>query len=92
MKSQGKTWLTYLAINHIEVGNTVVEEVYMTEIQLRRIVERTTKDEIGQLSDGDEIMFKDGERISKFSKKAMGLGKDVYAEDANLKEDIPRLR
>jgi hypothetical protein len=30
-----------LAINHIEVGNTVVEEAYMTEIQLWRIVERT---------------------------------------------------
>ncbi len=44
-----------LAINHIEVGNTVVEEAYMTEIQLRRIVERTAKDEVGQLSDGDEI-------------------------------------
>ena len=42
-----------LAINHIEVGNTVVEEAYMTEIQLRRIVERTAKDEVGQLSDGD---------------------------------------
>jgi len=61
-----------LAINHIEVGNTVVEEAYMTEIQLRRIVERTAKDEVGQLSDGDEIMVKDGERISKFSKQAMG--------------------
>ncbi len=70
-----------LAINHIEVGNTVVEEEYMTEIQLRRIVERTAKDEVGQLSDGDEIMIKDGEKISKFSMQAMGLGKDVYAED-----------
>ncbi len=71
-----------LAINHIELGNTVVEEAYyMTEIQLRRVVERTAKDEVGQLSDGDEIMVKDGERISKFSKQDMGLGKDVYAED-----------
>jgi hypothetical protein len=40
-------------------------------------------DEVGQLSDGDEIMVKDGERISKFSKQAMGLGKYVYAEDGN---------
>ena len=70
-----------LAINHIEVGNTVVEEAYMTEIQLRRIVERTAKDEVNQLSDGDETMIKDGERISKFSKQAMGLGKDVYDEE-----------
>ncbi len=83
MKSPGKTWLVNLAINHIEVGNTVVEEAYMTEIQLRRIVERTAKDEVGQLSDGDEIMVKDGERISNFSKQAMGLGKDVYAEDGS---------
>jgi hypothetical protein len=85
-----------LAINHIEVGNTVVEEAYMTEIQLRRIVERTAKDEVGQLSDGDEIMVKDGEKISKFSKQAMGLGKDVYAEDGCapliLKKNIPHLR
>ncbi len=28
-------------------------------------------------------MVKDGERISKFSKQAMGLGKDVYAEDGS---------
>ncbi len=45
-----------LAINHIEGGNTVVEEAYMTEIQLRRIVECTAKDEVGQLSDGDEYL------------------------------------
>jgi hypothetical protein len=86
-----------LAIYHTEGGNTVVEEAYMTEIQLRSIVERTAKDEVGQLSDGDEIMVKDGERISKFSKQAMGLGKDVYAEEGCaplvlLKENISRLR
>ncbi len=61
----------------------MVEEAYVTEIQLRRIVERTAKDEINQLSDGDETMIKDGERISKLSKQAMGLGKDVYAEEGS---------
>jgi hypothetical protein len=72
-----------LAINHIDIGSTMVEEAYMTEIQLRRIVERTAKEEAGQLSDGDEVMVKDGVRISKFSKQAMGLGKDVYAEEGD---------
>jgi hypothetical protein len=80
-----------LAINHIEVGNTVVEEAYMTEIQLRRIVERTAKDEINQLSDGDETMIKDGERISKFSTQAVGLGKDVYAEEGSAPFILKRI-
>ncbi len=48
----------------------------MTEIQLQRIMDRTNQAEGSQLSDGDELMIKNGVSISKFSKKAMGLGKD----------------
>ena len=33
--------LVNLLIGHIETGTTVIEEAYMTEIQLRRIVDRT---------------------------------------------------
>ena len=74
--------LVNLAINHIETGSTVVEEAYMTEIQLKRILaDRTNREEGKQLSDGDEVMVKDGVTISKFSKEAMGLGKDVYEEE-----------
>ena len=58
---------------------TLVEEVYMTEIQLRRIVDRNAQEGSEQQSDGDERMVKDGENISKFSKEAMTLGDDVYA-------------
>ena len=58
---------------------TLVEDVYMTEIQLRRIVDRNAQEGSEQQSDGDERMVKDGENISKFSKEAMTLGDDVYA-------------
>jgi hypothetical protein len=54
------------------------EEAYMTEIQLRRIVDRNAMEGSDQQSDGDERMTKDGENISKFSKEAMTLGDDVY--------------
>ena len=57
----------------------VTQEIYMTEIQLRRIVDRNAKEGIDQQSDGDERMVKDGHNISKFSKEAMTLGEDVYA-------------
>jgi hypothetical protein len=40
----------------------------MTEIQLRRIVDRTAQEADEQQSDGDERMTKDGDNISKFSK------------------------
>ncbi len=53
----------------------------MTEIQLRRIVDRTSQEDGKQLSGGDEVMTKDGVTISKFSKEVMGLGKDVYEEE-----------
>ncbi len=74
------------------MGNTVVEEAYMTEIQSRRIVERTANDEVGQLSDGDEIMVKDGERI----RQAVGLGwkrclRRRRMRATNLNENISRL-
>ena len=64
--------LVNLTINHIETGGSVIEEAYMTEIQLRRIVDRTNQAEDSQLSDGDELMIKNGASISKFSKEAMG--------------------
>ncbi len=73
--------LVNLAINHIETGSTIMEEAYMTELQLRRIVNRTSQEDGKQLSDGDETMIKDGVSISKFSKEVMGLGKDVYEEE-----------
>ncbi len=67
--------LVNLAINQVETGSTIMEEAYMTEIQLKRIVDSTNQEQGYQLSDGDEIMIKDGVSISKFSKEAMGLGK-----------------
>jgi hypothetical protein len=70
--------------NHIETGSTIMEEAYMTEIQLRRTVDRTNQEEGKQLSDGDEIMTKDDVKISKFSEEAMGLGKDVYDEEGTV--------
>jgi hypothetical protein len=75
--------LVNLSINHVETGSTIMEEAYMTEIQLKRIVDRTNQEQGNQLSDGDEIMIKDRVGISKFSKEAMGLGKEVYAEEGN---------
>jgi hypothetical protein len=76
-----KEQLVNLLIGHIETGTTVIEEAHMTEIQLRRIVERTTEEGSEQTSDGDERMTKDGENISKFSKEAMTLGDDVFEQD-----------
>jgi hypothetical protein len=61
-----------------------VYETYMTEIQLRRIVDRNAQEGSEQQSDGDERMVKDGENISKFSKEAMTLGDDVYAYEGNV--------
>ncbi len=75
--------LINLLIVHIETGTTVIEEAYMTEIQLRRIVDRTAQEASEQQSDGDERMVKDGEDISKFSKEAMTLGDDVYETNNN---------
>ncbi len=57
--------LVNLAVNHVETGSTILEEAYMTEIQLKRIVDRTNQEQGDQLSDVDEIMIKDGKSISK---------------------------
>ncbi len=40
--------LVNLAIQYVETADLVVEEVYMTKIQLRRIVDRTTKEQQSQ--------------------------------------------
>jgi hypothetical protein len=50
----------------------------MTEIQLRRIVDRNAMEGVDQQSDGDERIVKDGLNISNFSKEALTLGDDVY--------------
>ena len=82
--------LVNLTINHIETGGSFIEEAYMTEIQLRRIVDRTNQAEGSQLSDGDELMVKNGVSISKFSKEAMGLGKDCYDEEGAAPHDTKK--
>ena len=69
----------------------VMEQAYMTEIQLRRIVDRNAQEGVDQQSDGDERMKKDGENISKFSKEAMTLGEDVYANEGKATEVLQRV-
>jgi hypothetical protein len=71
--------LVNLAIQYLETPDLVIEEVYMTEIQLRRIVDRTSKEQQAHQSDGDETMTKNGETISKFSKEALEIGASVSA-------------
>ena len=39
-----KEQLVNLLIGHIETETTVIEEAYMTEIQLRRIIERNAEE------------------------------------------------
>jgi hypothetical protein len=68
-----------------------MEQAYMTEIQLRRIVDRNAQEGIDQQSDGDERMNKDGESISKFSKEAMTLGEDVYAKEGKAPEVLQKV-
>ncbi len=85
-----KAQLVNLLIGHIETGTTIIEEAHMTEIQLRRIVDRTAQEAGEQQSDSDERMVKDGENISTFSKEAskeaITLGYDVY--ETNLSAPI----
>jgi hypothetical protein len=69
----------------------VTEESYMTEIQLRRIVDRNAQEGSDQQSDGDERMVKDGQNISKFSKEAMTLGDDVYSYEGNAHEILHKV-
>ncbi len=67
----------------------------MTEIQLRRIVERNAMEGSEQQSDGDERMMKDGNNISKFSKEAMTLGGDVYTctdKESDILQNLCPLR
>jgi hypothetical protein len=64
----------------------VTEETHMTEIQLRRIVDRNAQEGNDQQSDGDERMVKDGQNISTFPKEEMTLGEDVYAYEGNAPE------
>jgi hypothetical protein len=72
-----------VAIQLIEVPDVIIEEVYMTEIQLRRIVDRTAKEQQAHQSDGDETMTKDEKTISKFSKEAMN--NNIGDEDTNMR-------
>jgi hypothetical protein len=58
-------------------SKTEEHEVYMTEIQLRRIVDRLSNEKSSSKTDGDETMVKDGVVISKFSKQSMELGNNV---------------
>ncbi len=78
--------LVNLAIQYIEAADLVVEEVYMMEIQLRRIADRTAKEQQSQQSDGDETMTKNGKTISKFSKGAMNIGEDAMEHEVVLRK------
>ena len=49
----------------------------MSEIQLRRIVDKMANGAADQGTDGDEVMQKGGETISKFSKEALEIGAAV---------------
>jgi hypothetical protein len=66
--------------------NTIIRELfhsyaehesYMSEIQLRRIVDKMASGAADQGTDGDEVMQKGGEIISKFSKEALEIGAAV---------------
>jgi hypothetical protein len=52
-------------------------ESYMSEIQRRRIVKKMSNETASQDTDGDEVMQKGGETISKFSKGAPEIGAAV---------------
>jgi hypothetical protein len=60
--------------------------VYMTEIQLRRIVDRTAKEQQAHQSDGDETTTKNGKTISKNSKEAMNIGEDALEHEVVLRK------
>ncbi len=69
----------------------MLEETFMTEIQLRRIVDRNAQEGSDQHLDGDERMLKDEENISKFSKEAMTLGDEVYAREGSAPEILQKV-
>ena len=51
--------------------------VLMTEIQLRSFVDRISKVDLNQKTDGDESMKIAGQEVSKYSQEAMELGEHV---------------
>jgi hypothetical protein len=53
---------------------------------LRRIVDRTAKEQQAHQFDGDETMTKNGQTISKFSKEAMNIGDEVYEHEVILRK------
>ena len=70
--------LTPLQEEHPE--NLEDHESLMTEIQLRRIVDRVALNKSEAVTDGDETMVKNGVTISKFSKESIHLGDSVLEE------------
>jgi hypothetical protein len=54
-------------------------EAFMSEIQLREIVDKMAREASSQGTDGDEVMTKNGVVISKFSKDALETGAAVGA-------------
>jgi hypothetical protein len=54
-------------------------EAHMSEIQLRRIVDKMSQESSAQGTDGDEVMTKEGHTFSKFSKEALEIGASVSA-------------
>jgi hypothetical protein len=54
-------------------------EAFMSEIQLRVIVDKMAREASSQGTDGDEVMSKNGAVISKFSRDALEIGAAVGA-------------
>ena len=66
--------------NVLRTSNSYEEhEAHMSEIQLRRIVDKMSQESSSQGTDGDEVMTKDGHTFSKFSKEALEIGASVTA-------------
>jgi hypothetical protein len=60
----------YAEVDKVHIQDYVVYETYMTEIQLRRIVDRNAQEGSEQQSDGDERMVKDGEKHQQVLKRS----------------------
>ncbi len=54
-------------------------EAFMSEIQLKEIVDKMAREASSQGTDGDEVMSKNGAGISKFSRDALEIGTVVGA-------------
>jgi hypothetical protein len=54
-------------------------KAFMSEIQLRGIVDKMAREASSQGTDGDEVMTRNGVVISKFSKDALEIGEAVGA-------------